>query len=301
MFYLLLSILLNTYIGIAFVYFKKYKVDIFQAIVFNYSACVITGSLVISQFPINSATIHGAWFPWAIAMGALFISLFNIIAFSSVKVGVTITQTSNKLSLAIPVLFAWLYYHEQISLLKLIGILFAILSVLFITSKKNTPTIGNGLPTRNSTFSWEILLPITLFIGSGILDTMTKYVQCTFLVTDKISNDYLISGFFVAAFIGSLVLAYFYLTKKKTFHIRHLIAGILLGIPNYFSIYYLIKALKSPELSSSATIPINNIAVLFVVSLFGIFIFREKLSTRNYWGLVLSLIAITLIFFGDKL
>lgn len=136
MFYLLLSILLNTYIGIAFVYFKKYKVDIFQAIVFNYSACVITGSLVISQFPINSATIHGAWFPWAIAMGALFISLFNIIAFSSVKVGVTITQTSNKLSLAIPVLFAWLYYHEQISLLKLIGILFAILSVLFITSKK---------------------------------------------------------------------------------------------------------------------------------------------------------------------
>jgi hypothetical protein len=41
MLYLFLSILLNAYLGILFAYFKKYKIDIFQAIVFNYGICVL--------------------------------------------------------------------------------------------------------------------------------------------------------------------------------------------------------------------------------------------------------------------
>jgi len=46
-------------------------------------------------------------------------------------------------------------------------------------------------------------------------------------------------------------------------------------------------------------IPINNIGVLFVVSLVGIFIFKEKLIPMNYWGLFVSLLAILLIILGD--
>jgi len=72
-------------------------------------------------------------------------------------------------------------------------------------------------------------------------------------------------------------------------------------VPNYFSIYYLVKALQSNALSSSAIIPINNITVLFAVSLFGIFVFKEKLSKLNYIGLILTIMAILLIFAGDKL
>jgi drug/metabolite transporter (DMT)-like permease len=95
-------------------------------------------------------------------------------------------------------------------------------------------------------------------------------------------------------------LSYQYITSKRVFNIQNLLAGIVLGVPNYFSIYYLIKALQSNSLSSSATIPINNIGVLFVVSMFGIFIFKEKLNKANYIGLLFTLLAILLIFFGDK-
>jgi drug/metabolite transporter (DMT)-like permease len=294
MLYLFLSIFLNAYIGIVFAYFNKYKIDIFQAIVFNYAICVITGSIALGEFPIKPAIVHESYFSWAIIMGILFISVFNLIGISSIKVGITITQTSNKLSLIIPVIFSYFLYHEKILPIKLIGILLALVAVILVSSKSKT------LPNKKIS-GLEYALPITLFISSGIIDSLTKYVQNRFLTSAEISNSYLISGFFVAFLIGAVALFYLYISKKKTFHIKNFVAGIILGIPNYFSIYFLVKALQSDSLSSSAIIPINNIGVLFVVSSFGIFVFKEKLSKANYLGLAFTLLAIILIFLGDKI
>jgi drug/metabolite transporter (DMT)-like permease len=294
MLYLLLSILLNAYLGILFAYFKKYKIDIFQAIVFNYGICVLTGSIFLGTFPVQPHILAEPYFRWALAMGFLFISVFNLIGISSVKVGITITQTSNKLSFVIPVLFSYFLYQEQITPIKIAGIAAALIAVLLVSTK---PKETKDNPTTH----WEYTLPFVLFVSSGIIDTLTKYVEHTFLTSEAISNTYLITGFLTAFLIGISVLGYLFLIGKRTFNYRNLLAGIVLGVPNYFSIYYLVKALQSNALSSSAIIPMNNITVLFVVSLFGIFVFKEKLSKLNYIGLNLTLLAILLIFAGDKL
>lgn len=295
--FLLLAILFNAYLGIVFVYFDKYKVDIFQAIVFNYWTCVITGSLVLGNFPIHSSSVQTDWFKMAIVMGILFISVFNLIGISSVKVGATVTQTANRLSLVIPVMLSFFLYHEDVSALKVIGILLALTAVVLTSIQKNKSTTTEK---KASVSGWQIALPLILFISSGIIDSLTKYVQRTHITNETIANAYLIAGFMVAAIIGTAVLLSMYITRKKQFIVKHLFAGVILGIPNYFSIYFLIKALQNPAMNSSATIPINNIGVLFVVSMFGIFIFKEKLSKQNYIGLVLSLLAIICIYLGDK-
>lgn len=292
MLFLILSIFLNAYLGIAFVIFKRFHIDLFQAIVFNYLTCVITGSLVLGEFPIHATTLAEPWFKWAILMGALFISVFNLIAFSSIKAGVTITQTANKLSLVIPFIFSWMYFQESVGMLKIAGIVLAMLAVVFVSFRKQ----------NNDASAWQMKdlgLPFILFLSSGIIDTLTAFVQQSYLQTDAQSNAYLISGFLVAATLGSVVLLIQYLQGKRQFQVKHLLAGIILGIPNYFSIYCLVKALQWPGMSSSAVIPINNIGVLFVVSLVGIFIFKEKLIPMNYWGLFVSLLAILLIILGD--
>ncbi len=290
--YLIFSILLNAYLGVIFVFFNKYKVDLFQAIVFNYIFCVITGSVVIGEFPIQIATIEEPWFKWAMLMGFMFIAVFNLIAASSINVGVTATQTSNKLSLIIPVLFSWYLYQEAIGSIKWVGIFLALLAVLFTVFKTE-----KGARVKSV---WVYFLPILLFVGSGLIDTLTKFVEARFITNDTTANTYLIAGFFSAAVIGLFVLLFLYGMGKKKFHIKHLVAGMILGIPNYFSIFYLIKALRGNMLTSSAIIPINNIGVLFVVSLFGIFIFKEKMSKLNYVGMVLTILSIALIYFGDK-
>jgi drug/metabolite transporter (DMT)-like permease len=265
-----------------------------QAIVFNYAFCVMTGSVVLGHFPLKIDLIHEAYAGWAVLMGLLFISVFNLVGFSSVKVGITITQTANKLSLVIPVIFSYMLYQEQIGWIKILGILIALGAVVML-SVKPASFVKVKIPL------WEYMLPLILFISSGIIDTLTKYVQQRFLTSTAISNTYLISGFFTAFVIGAFALSYQYIAGKRVFQLRNVVAGMILGIPNYFSIFYLVKALESNVLSSSAIIPINNIAVLFVVSLFGIFIFMEKLSKVNYAGLLLTLIAILLIVYGDQI
>ena len=293
MIYLFLSILLSTFLGVIFVYFNKHKIDIFQAIVFNYWICVITGSLVLGNFPIHTNSIQTDWFKMSIIMGVLFISVFNLIGISSVLVGATITQTANKLSLTIPVVVSYFLYHENISLLKMIGILLALIAVILTMSKKSSGE-KKKIPL------WEFSLPIVLFVSSGVVDSITKYVQNKYLISEAISKSYIIAGFMVAAIIGSVILLFLYITGRKKFEFKNVLAGIVLGVPNYFSIYYLIKALQNKSMNSSATIPINNIGVLFLVSIFGIFIFKEKLTRLNYIGLGLTLLAILFIFLGDS-
>jgi drug/metabolite transporter (DMT)-like permease len=280
-------------LGVIFVYFNKHKIDIFQAIVYNYWICVITGSLVLGNFPIHANSIQTDWFKMSIIMGVLFIIVFNLIGISSVLVGATITQTANKLSLTIPVVVSYFLYHENISLLKMIGILLALIAVILTMSKKSTGE-KKKIPL------WEFSLPIVLFVSSGVVDSITKYVQNKYLISEAISKSYIIAGFMVAAIIGSVILLFLYITGRKKFEFKNVLAGIILGVPNYFSIYYLIKALQNKSMNSSATIPINNIGVLFLVSIFGIFIFKEKLTRLNYIGLGLTLLAILFIFLGDS-
>jgi len=291
--YLFLSILLSTFLGVIFVYFNKHKIDIFQAIVYNYWICVITGSLVLGNFPIHANSIQTDWFKMSIIMGVLFIIVFNLIGISSVLVGATITQTANKLSLTIPVVVSYFLYHENISWLKMIGILLALIAVILTMSKKSSGE-KKKIPL------WEFSLPIVLFVSSGVVDSITKYVQNKYLISEAISKSYIIAGFMVAAIIGSVILLFLYITGRKKFEFKNVLAGIILGVPNYFSIYYLIKALQNKSMNSSATIPINNIGVLFLVSIFGIFIFKEKLTRLNYIGLGLTLLAILFIFLGDS-
>ncbi|HPI53359.1 MAG TPA: hypothetical protein PLU10_01635 [Chitinophagaceae bacterium] len=293
MYFLFLSILLNAFISVIFGYFRRYNIDNFQAIVLNYGVCIITGSLVLGEFPVTASVVHQPYFKWSVLMGVLFISVFNLIAYSSQKVGVTITQTANRLSLVIPVALSVFLYGDQVSVLKIAGIVIAILAVILVSSNEKEPG-------AHKLSILEILLPFILFVSSGIIDSLTKYVQNTYLNSESLSNTYLILGFGIAFILGFSFLLFLLLTGRKKFNVRNVIAGICLGVPNYFSIYFLVKALQSPVMSSSATIPINNIGVLLVVSLFGILVFKEKLSRKNYVGLGLTLLAIFLIYLGDK-
>ena len=68
--------------------------------------------------------------------------------------------------------------------------------------------------------------------------------------------------------------------------------GILLGIANYCSMYFLLKALRIDGLDSSSVFAINNVAIVAVSTLIGLILFREKISTKNWIGIILAVISI---------
>ncbi len=296
MFYLAGSIIFTSYLTLAFKMCEKYNVNVFQAIVFNYLTCVITGSFVNGSFPVNAEVMQTPWFKWACVMGVLFVSIFNIVGITAQKIGVAVTSVANKLSLIIPVVLSVYLYGESVQGWKLTGVLLALVAVVLTCYQSKEQHAAKNVLHKK----WEYALPFLLFIGSGLLDALINHVQKTYVTEDN-KNAYLISGFLSAAVIGSLALIIQYVTGRQKFAVRNLVAGILIGIPNYFSIWFLVRFLKSSPWQSSASIPVNNMGIVLFSSLVAWILFKEKLSKINWGGIVLSLIAIYLIAFGDSL
>jgi drug/metabolite transporter (DMT)-like permease len=291
--YLLGSIVLTSYLTLSFKVVEKYKIPLFQAIVFNYITCVVTGSIVNGSFPINAAALQQPWFLWALVMGSLFICLFNVIGYTTQKLGVAVASVANKLSLVIPFTFSLYLYNEPSTWLKIAGIIMALVAVVFTCM----PAKKEEGQTQRSLGILPILLPTILFLGSGFLDTLVKYVEQAYL-NEANNNAYLIASFGVASTFGSIALIVAIITGKQKFDPRSIIAGILIGFPNYFSIWCLVKVLKAYQGNSSAIIPINNMGIVLFSSVMAAWLFRERLSVVNWVGIVLSLGAIGLIAFG---
>ncbi|MCW3123193.1 MAG: EamA/RhaT family transporter [Flavipsychrobacter sp.] len=289
MFYLLITIFLNVVISVIFKVFPKYNIDTLQAIVANYVVCVITGSLFIGHIPFTASVVHENWFPWALLMGAGFISIFNLLAYCTRIDGITTSIIANKLSLVIPVIFSVFLYGDQMGISKIAGIALAFPAVYLTTRVMGEDHKPQGL-------FW----PLLLFIGGGLLDTLMKYVQFHFLTSADSQAVYSIFCFATAGTIGIILVTTLFLLKKITFQWRNIAAGICIGIPNYFSIYFLIRMLNSNFLQSSAAIPILNIGILVASALTALLLFREKANILRITGLILSVIAILLIAFGDK-
>ena len=289
--FLIASIVLTAWLTISFKIIDRLGINNLQAIVYNYTVCVITGCIVNGSFPINGSLVQQPWFVWALFMGACFISMFNLAAYTVQKIGVAAATVAYKLSMVIPFLFSLYLYHEPSTVLKFAGVALALLAVWFTTR----PAAGNKKDKKISWLIWA--MPLLLFVGSGLLDTMIKYVEQAF-INPANQNAYLITAFCMAALIGWLILFYLFATGRQQMSGKAVLAGIGIGIPNYFSIWTLLGALKGYANNSSAIIPINNMGIVLLTALVAWLIFKEKLSATNWLGIALSLAAIALIAYG---
>ncbi len=288
MIFLILSVITSTLLVIILKLFNKFGVDTFQAIVVNYWVCTFTGGFIEHYFTFNNianAASH-QWLAVAAMLGIFFIILFNLMGWTAQTLGLTAVSVANKLSLVIPVSIAFIFFHEKITLLKVLAILMALASVVMVTFQKSDK--------QHKISPIYFLLPIVLFLGSGFSDSLVNHAQKN-LLTDADKAPFVIWIFQIAALIGTLGLIILLLLKKKKWHWKNLLAGICLGIPNYFSMYYLVKALSDSGWQSSEVFPINNVATVICGSVSGIFFFKEKLSKLQIGGIILACISILLL------
>ena len=69
--------------------------------------------------------------------------------------------------------------------------------------------------------------------------------------------------------------------------------GALIGIPNFFSSKFLIAALK--DVPAVIAYPTYSVATILIVTLAGVFIFKETLSKRQWYALIAILVALVLL------
>lgn len=288
--YLILSVLASSLIFVVFKLFAKYKVQTLYAIIINYITACTVGLFFYSE-PFELLVIpQKSWFWGAIALGLLFILVFNLMAATSQKLGISVASVATKMSLVIPVLFGVILYREALVYLEIIGIILALFAVFFASLKEK----------KIKTEKWAFVLPLLVFLGSGIIDTSIKYAQEVHIQEEEYPI-FSATIFAAAAIIGMFFIIVKSRKQSLKINLKNSIGGICLGVPNYFSIYFLLKALQHPMWTSASVFTINNVAIVMFSTLLGILIFKEPLSVKNWLGIGLAIISIVLVAFGDKI
>jgi drug/metabolite transporter (DMT)-like permease len=289
MYYLLLSILTSAAIMIVFKLFDRFKINTSDAIVINYWVAAALSFGLDKSGVSFQGSIHEPWFYNAIFMGVLFITLFNVIGISAQRIGVSVTTVANKMSLIIPVLFAVIVLNESLNWVKIAGIIVALLAVILTSQNTDKQAVDKRYA----------LFPLIVFVGSGFIDAFFKYNEVNTLGKNGLEP---FTGwiFLTASMIGFTILLVKFLKTRKLPSYKAAIGGLALGIPNYFSVYFLLKALSMKHMESSVVIPVNNMAIVAIGAIAGVFFFREKMSRINLIGIALCFLAIALIAFSDQ-
>jgi drug/metabolite transporter (DMT)-like permease len=283
--YLALSILSSVTIFVIFKLFSRYQINTLHAIVINYIVACSSG-IIAYEGPINFSKIPSYdWFFYTLGLGALFIIVFNLMAITTQRSGLSVVSVATKMSVVIPIIFGLVYYKESFGVYKIIGVLLALIAVYLASIKKR-----DGLTISTKSF----VLPLLVFIGSGIIDTSIKFLENSFVAENDVPI-FSATIFGSAALLGLIILGFKAVQGNFTFQVKNVLGGIALGIPNYFSIFFLVKALRSDLLDSSGIFTVNNVAIVMISTLFGIILFKESLSSKNWIGILLAIVSIFLV------
>lgn len=282
---LLLSIVSATVIFVVFKLFSKYEINTLHAIVVNYMVACGCGLYFQESEIVLTEIATNEWFPFAVGLGALFITVFNLMALTTQRSGLSVVSVATKMSVVIPVVFGLIYYKESLGTLKSLGIILALLAV-YLTSVKTR----DGLNIKPS----NLIFPVLVFLGSGIIDTSLKYLESEYVAKHD-TPIFSATIFAAAASLGILLLIVHAIQGKFQFKFKNILAGIVLGVPNYFSVYFLVQALRSGIFESSGIFTVNNVAIVMFSTLLGILLFKEKLLPKNWIGIALAVLGILLI------
>ena len=284
MIYIAISIILFNVLVVFFKLFEKYNIDNLQALISNYFISALLSLLLLSENDNIQSSIESEWFIHAIILGTFFISIFNIYALGIQKIGIATTSVINKMSFVIPVVFSIIFYENEVfSLSILFGVLLALLGI-YLSS------------TNNSSFNFDkkyLWIILIIFFGQGLVDIVLN--DSKFYIPKDENILFFLILFISATTAGILIL----FAKKQISHIKikNLLWGAIFGIPNFFSIFYFLKALQSDYFidKSYLIFPLTSVGIVVTTTFLGMLIYKEILTKRNLIGITIAVISILII------
>ena len=286
MIYIAISIILFNVLVVFFKLFEKYNIDNLQALISNYFISALLSLLLLSENDNIQSSIESEWFIHAIILGTLFISIFNIYALGIQKIGIATSSVINKMSFVIPVVFSIIFYENEIfSFSILFGVILALLGI-YLSS------------TNNSSFNFDkkyLWIILIIFFGQGLVDIVLN--DSKFYIPKDENILFFLILFISATTAGILIL----FAKKQISHIKikNLLWGAIFGIPNFFSIFYFLKALQSDYFidKSYLIFPLTSVGIVVTTTFLGVLIYKEILTKRNLIGITIAVISILIISF----
>jgi drug/metabolite transporter (DMT)-like permease len=227
---------------------------------------------------------------FTIVIGMVFgiVTVFQQIAYlKALNTGsMSYTAVIMSLSTIIPTLSGMLFWNEVITLTQYIGIVLTI--ACFILS------IDNNDSGKKVSAKWLMYTMIT-FVCTGFIGVMQKYHQSSSYASE-------LNGFLIIAFTFSFaysIVAYFIvkkrdnisggITKPKVSMLIFIICGIAAAGNNKLNLYL------SGVMDSAVFFPLINGLGLVGMTLAAVLLFKEKLSTKRWIGLLIGTVAVVFL------
>lgn len=286
---LLLAILFSSSLVICFKYFDKYRVNTLHAILINYVVAALTSFLLADKTSLPD--FSGAWALITPSIGLFFIVTFIAMSVAAQKISVIVSIIASKMSLIIPLTYAVLMLGETMTTLKLLAILLAMAGVILtVWEDKKTRTAKD----THLHGTRALLIICIVFFGSGLVDTSFKFIESTYY--DTVAPQYVM----MMCYGGAAVFGWIYFSFSKSHSFREIkpagiISGIILGVLNYISFYFVLESLHLPGMPSTLVFPVVNVGVLLVTALGAMVLFHERLKPVNYLGVIISIISIAIL------
>jgi drug/metabolite transporter (DMT)-like permease len=281
-----LSVVFATLLFVILKLFQKFNIHLLQGLVFNYATAATFGFLMFPEKIDWLKTFQSDWFIFSFCLGFLFIGIFYAVAITTQKKGLSTASVASKMSVVIPILSGLFFFKEKIVWQGMIGLVLALVAI-YLTSKKDQQASNAGYNSY----------PLIVFFGAGTIDALLKIIQTNYLQNDE-TPLFAAFTFGFAFCIGLLWVLKEVVFEKQKIEGKNIFAGILLGIPNYCSLYFMIAMLKDAYFDSAIIFAVHNIAIVLFSTLIGLIFFKNKLTKINLWGVFAALLAMVFLVFN---
>jgi drug/metabolite transporter (DMT)-like permease len=275
---LLLTIICSTSIALILKYSDTRKGNPVLLLCGNYfTASLISLILFIAQENIVYST---ETFLFGVVLGLFFFLGFFAFAKAVSTAGASLSAVSSRLSVIIPIVLSIIIFGEIPSYFQLSGIILALLTILLFYFSIRKFSSG-------SFHKADYIFLFALLIGIGINDFCFKIFQ-NWRPAEE--NNFFILTIFSFAFIYSFS---YILLKKVKFKTGTVTTGIILGVPNVFSSYFMLDALN--QLPGIIVYPSINIGIIVLTTLAAFLIWKEELNGYGWWAMGFGVTAIFLV------
>ncbi|MDI6833004.1 MAG: hypothetical protein QMD02_04050 [Bacteroidales bacterium] len=280
----ILALVTSLAILVSFKIFERLNVSTPHAIVINYIVAFALGYL---YQPYNFQNLLSAdWIYLSTISGIILSVSFFIYALSIKYFGISITALSGKMSMLIPIIVGFVLLGDKILAHRIIGIIMIFPALYLLLYENNKHTKTNKIK--------YLIFPILLFLFTGSNDSIFKIADTYYLLGD-ISNVYMyLTNAFAISFVIAII---FVLIQKpsidKNQYLKTSIAGIELGILNWYSTFFFLRTIRL--LPISIFIPLFNICFVLLSVLLGRILFKEKFDKNKIVGSIIAILSIVLL------
>lgn len=281
MIYLILSIVSSVMIAVVIRINEGKNLDRYAVMLFNYFAATAFALLAVDRQELISNAENLS--PYAFFSAFCFVTAFVVYMVTVRHLGLAIPVTVTRLSVVIPVLGSVLLYSESLNLHQAGGFFLALVAItLFSGNRSESPSQGG---------SSRLFLTPLLFLMMGSGDFSLKIFR------ENFDADLTMSFILMVFGISSLYTLILVIARRTAIDRKTIVAGIVLGIPNFLAAYFILKVLQ--VYPGAIAFPLNNVGIIILSTLAGYFVWKERFSRKTVIAMLISIASVVLLNMGN--